>query len=303
MHGIEGWLGALPPLLVYLVVAGVVGVESIGVPLPGEIVLVTAALLTTGHVVDPWWVAAAAAAGAIIGDSIGYGIGRRGGRPLLARLGRRYPKHLGPAQVDRAERIFQRHGVWAVFFGRFVALLRILAGPLSGALHVPYPRFLVANAAGGIVWASVTTWGVYFVGRVADTWLRGFSWVALAVALVTGLGSTLYLRHRAARADWGSTMLESRARVATDRPARYLTQLVNHFAHKAKGAAMDGESGRVDFEFGYFTGEAADGALLLAAYADDAERLARVEQVAGNHLVRFGQRDELVVAWERAAEA
>ncbi|HEX8007005.1 MAG TPA: DedA family protein [Trebonia sp.] len=200
MHGVEHWLSVLPPVVVYLLVAAVIGVESLGIPLPGEIALVSAALLAATGVVDVWWVAAAASAGAIVGDSIGYAIGRRGGRPLLERLGRRFPAHLGPPQLAKAEQTFQKWGVWAVFFGRFIALLRILAGPLSGALGVPYPKFLMANAAGGICWAGGTTFTIYFAGQAAEKWLSGFSWVALVLALVAGLATTLILRQRARRA-------------------------------------------------------------------------------------------------------
>jgi membrane protein DedA with SNARE-associated domain len=196
---VQHWLSALPPGVVYLIVAGVIGVESMGVPLPGEIVLVSSALLAATGVVEPEWVATAAAFGAIVGDSIGYAVGRRGGRPLLARLGRRFPKHLGPAQLARAEQSFARHGVWAVFFGRFVALLRILAGPLAGALHVPYRRFLVANAAGGLVWAFGTTYLLYSVGRAAEHWLKDISWAGLVLAVLAGLASTWWLRRRAHR--------------------------------------------------------------------------------------------------------
>jgi membrane protein DedA with SNARE-associated domain len=198
--GVEHWLSLLPPVLVYLLVAAVIGVESLGIPLPGEIALVSAALLAANHVVDIWWVAIAGSAGAIVGDSIGYAIGRRGGRPLLERLGRRFPAHLGPPQLARAELTFQKWGVWAVFFGRFIALLRILAGPLAGALRVPYPRFLVANAAGGIIWASGTAFTIYAVGRAAEKWLTGFSWVALVLAAAGGIVTTLILRQRSRRA-------------------------------------------------------------------------------------------------------
>jgi membrane protein DedA with SNARE-associated domain len=200
MDTVQHWLSALPPVLIYLVVGGVIGVESLGIPLPGEIALVSAALLTANGVTNVWWVAIAASAGAIIGDSIGYAIGHRGGRPMLERLGRRFPAHLGPAQLARAEQTFQKWGVWAIFFGRFVALLRILAGPLAGALRVPYPRFLVANAAGGIVWAGGTTFTIYAAGRAAEKWLSGFSWVALVLAVLAGIATTLWLRHRARRA-------------------------------------------------------------------------------------------------------
>ena len=133
-----------------------------GIPLPGEITLVSASLLAATGVINLWGVAIAASVGAIVGDSIGYAIGRRGGRPLLERFGRRFPKHFGPPHLARAEQIFAEWGVWAVFFGRFVALLRILAGPLAGALHVPYRKFLIANAAGGIVWAFGTSFVIYY---------------------------------------------------------------------------------------------------------------------------------------------
>lgn len=200
MLGIDVWLGSLPPLVIYLVVGGIILTESMGVPLPGEIALVSAALLAASGVTNVWGVAIAASVGAIVGDSIGYAIGRRGGRPLLERFGRRFPKHFGPAHLARAERIFQRWGVWAVFFGRFVALLRILAGPLAGALHVPYRKFLLANAAGGIIWASGTTVVIYYAGRTAEAYLKDFSWIALVVAIVFGAVTTLILRRRAAKA-------------------------------------------------------------------------------------------------------
>jgi Uncharacterized membrane-associated protein len=196
---VQHWLTMLPPILVYLLVGAVIGVESLGIPVPGELTLVSASLLAANGTVDVWWVAVAATTGAVVGDSIGYSIGRRGGRRLLERLGRRFPKHLGPAQLAKAEHTFERWGVWAVFFGRFVALLRILAGPLAGSLKVPYPKFLLANASGGIVWASGTAFLIWGVGKAAEQWLSGFSWVALLVAIVFGIITTLLIRHRAKR--------------------------------------------------------------------------------------------------------
>jgi membrane protein DedA with SNARE-associated domain len=198
VHHIETWMATLSPIWVYLLVGGVIGIESMGIPVPGEITLVTASLLSVTTRIDPWLVAASASAGAIIGDSIGYFIGRRGGRHLLERVGRRFPKHFGPAHLAKAERAFQRWGVWAVFFGRFIALLRILAGPLAGALHVPYGKFLAANALGGLTWAFGTVFAIYTVGQAAEKWLKDFSWIALAVAVVAGLATTLWLRRKAA---------------------------------------------------------------------------------------------------------
>ncbi|MDN5916806.1 MAG: DedA family protein [Pseudonocardia sp.] len=195
---VDHMLRVIPPLVVYLLTGVVIGLESLGIPLPGEIVLVSAALLSSrpGLDVNPLWVGAAGSVGAIVGDSIGYAIGRRYGMPLFGWLGRRFPKHFGPAHVAVAERVFGRWGMWAVFFGRFVALLRIFAGPLAGALKMPYPKFLAANVAGGICWAGGTTAGIYYLGLIAETWLKRFSWVGLVVALLGGLGIAWYTRRR-----------------------------------------------------------------------------------------------------------
>jgi membrane protein DedA with SNARE-associated domain len=199
VHWVADLLAGVPPLVVFLIVALVVGVESMGVPLPGEIVLVAAALLAATTGLSPWGVAIGAAAGAIVGDSIGYYIGRRGGRALLEKLGRRFPKHMGPRQLTQAERIFDKWGAWAVFFGRWIALLRIFAGPLAGAMKMPYARFLAANAAGGATWAFATTFLIYSLGQVAERWLSRFSWAALVIAVLAGIATTMYLRHRAAK--------------------------------------------------------------------------------------------------------
>lgn len=195
-------LQAIPPLTVYLVVGAVVGVESLGVPLPGEIVLVTAALMSSHHelAVNPVGVGAAGVIGAAVGDSIGYTVGRRIGMPLFDRLGRRFPKHFGPGHVAYAERLFDRWGARAVFFGRFIALLRIFAGPLAGALKMRYPRFLLANVSGAICWAGGTTALIYFAGVAAERWLTRFSWIALVVAVVAGAIAAALLRERTSRA-------------------------------------------------------------------------------------------------------
>ena len=198
---VDAFLIAIPPLVVYLTVGLVVGVESLGVPLPGEIVLVSAALLSSRHelAVSPLWIAVAATTGAVVGDSIGYGIGRRYGMGLFAWAGRKLPRHFGPSHVAAAERLFARWGVFAVFFGRFVALLRIFAGPLAGALHMHYRRFLAANVLGGICWAAGTTFAVYLLGIVAERWLQRFSWIGLVVAVVAGLVIGWVVRRRTAR--------------------------------------------------------------------------------------------------------
>ncbi len=200
MH-VEEWLETVPAISIYLLVGVVIGLESLGIPLPGEIVLVSSALLASQHGdINPYILGASASAGAIIGDSIGYAIGRKGGRPLLAWLGGKFPKHFGDAQIAMAERSFEKWGMWAVFFGRFVALLRIFAGPLAGVLHMPYWKFLIANVFGGILWAGGTTAVIYSVGVVAEAWLKRFSWLGLVLAVLIGLSSMLILKNRAKKA-------------------------------------------------------------------------------------------------------
>ncbi|MFJ4478225.1 DedA family protein [Streptomyces xanthochromogenes] len=197
MH-IQEWLEDIPAVSVYLLVALVIGVESLGIPLPGEIVLVSSALLASqqGHI-NPVVLGACATAGAVIGDSIGYAIGRKGGRPLLAWLGGKFPKHFSEGHVAMAERSFQKWGMWAVFFGRFIALLRIFAGPLAGVLHMPYWKFLIANVLGGICWAGGTTAVIYYLGIVAESWLKNFSYLGLVAALLIGVASMLVVKNRA----------------------------------------------------------------------------------------------------------
>ena len=199
---VDALLQSIPPLAVYLVVGGVVGIESLGIPLPGEIVLVSAALMSSHHdlAVNPVGVGIAAVIGAVVGDSIGYAIGRRLGLPLFDRLGRRFPNHFGPGHVMFAERLFDRWGARAVFFGRFVALLRIFAGPLAGALKMRYARFLLANVSGALCWAGGTTALVYYAGIAAERWLTRFSWIALLLAVVCGVIAAILLRERTSRA-------------------------------------------------------------------------------------------------------
>ena len=190
-------LQSIPPEVVYLIVGLLTILESLGIPVPGEIALVTAAVLATQHKagLSPGWIAASSSAGAITGDSIGFLIGLRFGSTVFDRMGRRFPRHFGPGHVALAERVFTRHGVWAVFFGRFIALLRIFAGPL----RMPYFRFLAANVCGGIVWATGITFLIWFLGAAAEKWMSRASWIALVAAILVGLLITLLIRRRPGR--------------------------------------------------------------------------------------------------------
>lgn len=137
----------------YIVVFLGVGIESTGIPFPGETMLVLAAVYSgSGHLQIPL-VIACAAAGAIIGDNLGYWLGRTAGREAVVRYGK-YVR-LDPGKLSVAEDYFRRHGDKTVFIGRFVAVLRAWAAFLAGVNRMPWPRFLVFNAAGGICWATL----------------------------------------------------------------------------------------------------------------------------------------------------
>jgi len=140
----------------YLVVFLFIGIESLGVPFPGETMLITASVYAGAtHNLAISGVILAAIAGAIIGDNIGFGIGWFGGFRLLVRYGRYI--RINEARLKVGRYIFMLHGGKVVFFGRFVSILRAYAAFLAGTNRMHWRSFLVFNAAGGIVWA--TSWG------------------------------------------------------------------------------------------------------------------------------------------------
>lgn len=195
---IDAFLVHIPHIVVYLLVGLVVGIESLGIPIPGEIVLVSAALLSSRDELDvAWeWIALSGVIGAVVGDSIGYALGRRFGHKLFDWLGGKFPKHFGEDHVSYAEHVFSKWGALAVYFGRWIAILRIFAGPLAGALRMPYPRFLIANILGGITWAGGTTAAIYYLGQAAEVVLKRFSWAALIVAVIGGIAIGLFLKRK-----------------------------------------------------------------------------------------------------------
>jgi membrane protein DedA with SNARE-associated domain len=147
----------------YGAVFAFVGIESLGIPVPGETMLVAAALYAGAtHQLSIVVIIVVAAAGAIIGDNIGFWIGHWGGYRLLIRYGRYIRLHEG--RVKLARYLFQRHGGKVVFFGRFISVLRTYAAFLAGTARMAWPPFLVFNAAGGIVWATAWGVGAYLAG-------------------------------------------------------------------------------------------------------------------------------------------
>jgi membrane protein DedA with SNARE-associated domain len=144
----------------YAAVFVLVGLESLGVPLPGETILIAAGIYAgTTHKLSIWVVFAVAAAGAIIGDNLGFLIGDKGGYRLLRRYGGYVRADEAKIKVGRY--IFDRHGAKVVFFGRFVSVLRTYAAFLAGTLKMHWRRFLCHNSAGGIVWSAIYAFGPY----------------------------------------------------------------------------------------------------------------------------------------------
>lgn len=137
----------------YWVVFFGVMLENAGLPVPGETVLLFASFLAYQGQLHLWRVILTAIAGATLGDSLGYTVGRLGGTALI----RKYRGHLffPTKRFDRAQATFLKWGPWAVFVARFIAGLRILAGPFAGAFQMAYPRFLLSNFSGAVAWAIV----------------------------------------------------------------------------------------------------------------------------------------------------
>jgi membrane protein DedA with SNARE-associated domain len=178
------------PLLLLAVMA-----ESSGVPIPGETALITAAVLASRGKLQIEAVIPLAALGAIIGDNIGYQIGRRGGRWLLERPGRFQRQRL--AALDNGEVFFDRHGPKAVFLGRFVLGLRVWASWLAGAMHMRWRSFFFWNALGGVCWATAIGLLAYFLGDAAGSAVSTFGifgLIAVAILIVGGL--LAHRRHR-----------------------------------------------------------------------------------------------------------
>jgi len=176
----------------YAVVFLFVAIESLGIPLPGETVLVTAgALAALGHL-SIWWVIATAAIGGIVGDAAGYWIGRLGGLALL----KRYGSVIGfnDKKLARVHTFFEKHGPKTVFLGRFIALLRTWAALLAGTAEMRYGVFTFYNVLGGITWAALFGTLGYLFGQslplleqyIGQASLAAVLLVALVVALAIG---------------------------------------------------------------------------------------------------------------------
>jgi membrane protein DedA with SNARE-associated domain len=172
-------------------------IESMGIPLPGETVVLLAGAWAGTHEGHILTVIAAAAAGAIVGDNIGFLVGREFGSRFLIKYGPRVG--LTPARIKLGQYLFMRHGGKVVFFGRFVAILRCLAAFLAGANKMSWTRFFVANALGGVVWATIVGLVGYSFGREVHLVHGPLGVAVLAVTIGVLVWGLVYLRrHEAA---------------------------------------------------------------------------------------------------------
>lgn len=191
IFGVSGSLGYLLP--------AIIGLESMGIPSPGETALILAAVLASQGKLQIELVILIACASAIIGDNLGYLLGCRFGRRVLAGPGPL--RHHREKVIEAGDRFFDRHGTKAVFLGRWVALVRVAAAWLAGINHMRFREFFVWNALGGISWASAFGLAGYFGGSAAAHVIERFGVVAaivLGVALVALL-VVLRVRRRRAR--------------------------------------------------------------------------------------------------------
>jgi membrane protein DedA with SNARE-associated domain len=187
----------VPANVGYAAVFALIAVETMGIPVPGETALIGAALLAHDGQMDIGLLVALAAAAAILGDNVGFAIGRKGGRRLFERPGPFHRHRL--AVLTHGEPFFARHGPKAVFLGRWVSGLRIASAWLAGMNRMAWPTFLFWNALGGIAWALSIGLGVYFLGHVAEQ-VISTAGPAAAVVGVVALVAFLVWRHRKAAA-------------------------------------------------------------------------------------------------------
>lgn len=194
----------------YWAVFALVGLESLGIPVPGETALIVAGTVAgKNHHLNPWLIFAVASAGAIVGDNIGYWIGDKGGFALLKRYGRYI--RLDEPKLKVGRYVFDRHGGKVVFFGRFVSVLRTYAAFLAGTNRMRWHRFLAYNAAGGVVWAGIYTWASYLAGNALNKASGTINIMVGVVAAILIVALILVIRRQARR-------LEERAEAAYPGP-------------------------------------------------------------------------------------
>lgn len=196
----NGALGSLVGQYGYGILFLLVAIESLGIPLPGETALVTAAAVAATGRLEIAWVFAIGAIAAIVGDNCAYWLGRTGGLQLVERYGHRVG--LSDAKLTRVRAFYESHGSKTVLIGRFIAIMRSWAAILAGVMRMSYPRFIAFNAAGCVLWTSVFSTLGYLFGRnlpLVERYIREIG-IALAIAALAALAIFIVRRRKGSRA-------------------------------------------------------------------------------------------------------
>ncbi len=187
----------------YLAVFVGILLENLGIPLPGETITIVGGFLAGSGELDYWLVLAAAAMGAFIGGICGYFVGKYGGWKLILGVSKVF--RLQEFQLEEIKAKFSDNAVKAVFFGRFIAVIRIFASPMAGVVEMPFGKFLAVNLAGAITWASAIVTLAFFVGRILSleqllAWVSKFAILALIIA-IAWIVVPLWLESRAVKTE------------------------------------------------------------------------------------------------------
>ena len=199
---LPGFLAGVAPILDrwgYLAIAGIIGVESFGVPAPGQTIMVAASVYAGAGRMNIFAVAAVSFVAAVLGDNVGYWIGVRGGRKAVHRFGRYV--FLTPERFARAEKFFARRGNRVVLVARFIDGLRQLNGVIAGVTAMPWRTFLLYNALGAALWVGFWTTVAYLLGNHLETifaTVHRYQWQAI-VAGVLGVAAYVWLHVRLVR--------------------------------------------------------------------------------------------------------
>jgi membrane protein DedA with SNARE-associated domain len=196
---IENLVGSAGLFILFVLIA----MESAGIPLPGETALIAAGVLASRGDFDIVAVIAVAAAAAIVGDNVGYWVGRVGGRKLLTRSG--WLERHAASVLPWSERFFRKHGAKTIFIGRFVAVLRVTAAWLAGISKMPWWRFFVWNAAGGICWAVLVALVAYYAGHAAADAIGRYGLYGAGAIVVLAVAAFVGFRY------WRRRMLGAKA--------------------------------------------------------------------------------------------
>ena len=187
----------------YLAVFVGILLENLGIPLPGETITIVGGFLAGSGELNYWLVLASAAIGAFIGGIFGYFVGKSGGWKLMLAVSKVF--RIQEVQLEEIKSKFSENAVKAVFFGRFIAVIRIFASPMAGVVEMPFGQFLAVNLAGAATWASVITTLAFFVGKVLSleqllAWVSKFAVLALVIA-IAWIVVPLWLESRGAKTE------------------------------------------------------------------------------------------------------